>query len=133
MHKSIGILRCFTKWALLECDDQIGSVYRSLYSLEYFYLPKIQKPLWGSHISIVRGETVLSDRIKQEIDRLAVEYYYLPNMQSNGVHFYLPVICPILDDIRELFGLGPSCVNYHLSIGNIVDGTKEYTEPVRIF
>lgn len=128
--KSKGKLKLFTKWALLECDDEIGKMYRSLYSLEYFYKSKIQKPLWGTHISIIRGETLLSQEIKTELVDLAVEFYYIPEVKTNGIHFWLPVLCPILDDIRELFGLGASQVAYHLSIGNILDGS-EYIQPER--
>lgn len=128
LQKSLGKLRIFTKWALLECDDEIGKMYRSLYSLEYFYKPRIQKPLWGSHISIIRGETILDEGIKKELEDYTIEYYYLPRMGTNGVHFYLPVICPLLDSIRDLFGLNKSFVDYHLSIGNIVSNS-EYTIP----
>lgn len=119
LQKSSGKLKIFTKWSLLECDDQIGLMYRSLYKLEYFYREKIQKPLWGSHISIIRGETILDENIKRNLVDLSIEFFYIPEMQTNGCHFYLPVICPVLDDIRELFGLGPSVVNYHLSVGNL--------------
>lgn len=119
MNKSIGTLRVLTRWTLLECDDQIGAMYRSLYSLEYFYKPKIQKPLWGTHISIIRGEILLSQSTKAEINGIKIEYYYASRMGTNGCHFYLPVICPVLDDIREAFELDKSLVNYHLSIGNI--------------
>jgi len=115
--KSSGKLKLFNTWALLECDDQIGAMYRSLYSLEYFYRPRIQRPVWGSHISVIRGETLLNET-KNEIDGMTIEFVYLLDMQTNGCHFYMPVICPVLDDIRELFGCGKSIVNYHLSIGN---------------
>jgi hypothetical protein len=129
MNQSIGILRIFTKWALLECDDTIGAMYRSLYSLEYFYKPRINKPLWGSHVSIIRGEALLDTKVKDELNNLSIEYVYIPEMRTNGVHFWLPVICPILDTIRLEFGLPRSVVNYHLSIGNILQGSNELMEP----
>lgn len=131
MYPSIGTLRVFTKWTLLECDDNIGRMYRSLYSQEYFYKPTIQKPLWGTHISIIRGETILSNEIKKEIGGLGIQFYYIPNICTNGIHFWLPIICPVLDDIREAFGLGPSRVNYHMTIGNILASREgdDYIEP----
>lgn len=122
--KAKGKLKLFNKWSLLESDIEIARYYNNLYSLEYFYKPKIQIPLWGAHISVIRGETLLTP-VKDEIQGMEIQYYYIPKMQSNGIHFWLPVICPILDDIRELFGLGQSVVNYHLSIGNIANGTGE--------
>lgn len=124
MLKSSGKLKLFNKWVLLECDRSIAQYYCSLYSMEYFYKPKIQIPLWGAHISVVRGEILLS-QFKDEIQGMEIEFYYVNTMFTNGVHFWLPVICPILDDIRELFGLGRGYVNYHLSIGNIANGTGE--------
>lgn len=126
MYKGIGKLRCFTKWALLECDDELGKMYRSLYSLEYFYKPKIQKPLWGSHISIIRGEGILNEDIKTILPS-NIEYLYRSEMRTNGIHFWLPVCCPALDIIRDLFGLPHTLVDYHLSIGNIVE--SEYRTP----
>ncbi len=128
MLKSRGILRCFNTWVLLECDDQIGAMYRSLYSLEYFYKEKIQKPLWGTHISIIRGESILNERVKNDINGMSIEFYYSSRMHTNSCHFWLPVLCPLLDTIREEFVLGKSVVRYHLSIGNIRHNNKYYTE-----
>jgi len=123
MILSNGTLRIFNAWALLECDDNIGKMYRALYSLEYFYKPKIQKPLWGTHISIIRGETTdLQSKIGQ-VNGFAITFGYLPRMSTNGVHFYLPVICPLLDTIRLEAGLDKSCVSYHMSVGNICDSS----------
>lgn len=133
MVKSCGILQIFTTWALLECDDEIGKLYRSLYCLDYFYKPRIQKPLWGSHISIIRGETELDQKIAEEIKGRSIEFYYIPKMETNGCHFYLPVICPIFDTIRGEFGLGPSIVNYHLSIGNLRNDAKSNNRTCETF
>lgn len=124
LQKSSGKLKVFNTWALLECDDSIGQMYRSLYSLEYFYKPKIQKPVWGTHISVIRGEKELDSLLKKEIHNMEIEYFYIPVMRTNGIHFWLPVICPILDNIRIEFGLSKSIVDYHLSIGNIVSFFK---------
>lgn len=128
MIKSVGKLKIFTQWSLLECDDQIGAMYRSLYKLEFFYKPKIQKPLWGSHISIIRGEIMLDEHIKEQINGMSIQFFYIPNMASNGCHFYLPVICPILDSIRIEFGLNKSLCDYHLSIGNIKNDKVSFSE-----
>ena len=65
-RQSNGKLKIFTEWAMIECDDQIGAMYRSLYSLEYPYKPKIKRPFWGSHISVIRGECVLEESIKKK-------------------------------------------------------------------
>lgn len=119
LKKSKGLLKLIGSWTILLCDDNIGEMYRSLYSLEYFYKPKIQKPLWGSHISIVRGELCVLEKLKRELNGMKIEFYYIPEMETNGCHFYLPVLCPLLDDLRNELSLNKSIVNYHLSIGNI--------------
>lgn len=131
MIKSKGKLKLFNKWVLLECDRAIAQYYCSLYSMEYFYKPKIQIPLWGAHISVIRGEILLS-QLKEEIQGMEVEFYYIPQIESNGIHFWHRVVCPILDDIREAFGLGKGYVNYHLSIGNIANGTGNTSPEVFI-
>lgn len=43
------------------CDDEISKYYRHLYSKEYPYLNgertgKLTRPVWGTHISVIRGE-----------------------------------------------------------------------------
>lgn len=119
MYKTTGRLRMFTKWALLDCGRELAKYYCSLYNRELFYRPPLQPPLWGAHVSIIRGEIELCPLIKAELNDMEIEFYYIPQMMTNGCHFYLPVICPLLDDIRELFGLGQSVVSYHLSIGNL--------------
>ena len=101
--------------------------YRFLYKLEYFYKPRIQRPLWSSHISVIRGEIILDEYIKSQLQGLEIEFLYSSGVHSNGVHFWLKVICPILDDIRQEFGLSKSIVDYHLSIGNIVDPSGHTT------
>lgn len=130
MKLSKGKLKAFNKWVLLECDRAIAQYYCSLYSMEYFYKPKIQIPLWGAHISVIRGETVLRTDIKEQIEGMEIEFYYIPRTQTNGVHWWLSVICPILDDIRQEFGLSKSIVQYHLSIGNICDGSGNTTPEI---
>lgn len=118
-HLSRAKLVCYSHWSFLICDDEIGKLYRRLYSLEYFYLPKIQKPVLGSHITITRQEKIIPENVKSEIDGMEIEYGYFSKIETDGVHFWLRVICPMLDSIRDEFNFGKSLVPYHLSIGNI--------------
>jgi hypothetical protein len=115
----------FNRWVIAVVDDEIGRYYRSLYSLEYFYKPRINKPLWGTHCTIIRGEIVLPDWVKYEYHETELEIYYCNHMQTNGVHFWLPVRCEEFDYLRNELDIGPPTCAYHLSIGNICNGTGQ--------
>jgi hypothetical protein len=123
-HNGTGRLKIFNRWALLDCGREISKYYCSLYNSEFFYRPKLQQPLWGGHISIIRGETLLDSSLAEQLIDIEISYRYQTCMSSNGCHFYLPVLCPTLDSVREAFGLGPSLVAYHLSIGNLRNDTS---------
>lgn len=124
-HKSYGVLKAFNKWVLVECGRELANYYCSLYNREFFYRPRLNPPLCGAHISVIRGEAILSTTIKSLCENMSIEFRYQTEMQSNGIHYWLPVICPLLDDVREAFGLGPTPVGYHLSIGNCVEEIRK--------
>lgn len=117
----------FNRWVIATCDDEIGQYYRSLYTLEYFYKPRIQKPIWGSHVSVVRGECDIPENFKGIWNNTTVSLDYDNIMESNGVHFWLPVKCKLFNIMRAELGLGPPICDYHLSIGNICDGSGNTT------
>lgn len=127
-YELTGQLKLFDTWAIVICDDNIGAMYRSLYQLEYFYKPRINKPIWSSHISVIRGEKSLDETIRAALQDKAIKFEYTPGIITNGVHMWLNVICSELDEIRSQFNLDPSPIAYHLSIGNICNGSG-FTSP----
>src|SRR5208282_3785912 len=51
------------RWLVMMCDDEISKYYRHLYTMQYPYLNgektgKLTRPVWGTHLSIVRGEYI---------------------------------------------------------------------------
>lgn len=123
MVSSIGYLNIFTRWIILQCDSNIGKYYRNLYSLEYFYKPKIQKPLWDAHITIVRNECTINETFRNKYNQIAIKFEYETKIQTNGVHFWLPVYSVEIDQLRIELQLHKYTCPLHLSIGNIVNET----------
>jgi hypothetical protein len=96
-----------TQWAIVNCDPEIVEYY--IYWIKkHYWLEKLQKPKHGSHITTIRGESV-SDEIYNSIwtkyQNEEIEFEYTNEISTNGEHFWLPVHCNRLLDIREEMGL----------------------------
>lgn len=111
------------RWIVLMCDDEISRYYRHLYTKEYPYLNgdksgKLTRPVWGTHISIIRGEKVPKyDLWGLDANKL-VEFEYEAGVESNHEYYWLKVTCPYLLDLRQKYGLSrhPK-FGLHLTIG----------------
>ncbi|MEO6303505.1 MAG: hypothetical protein ABIP51_10040, partial [Bacteroidia bacterium] len=91
-------------WAMVMLDGDICLYY--LWWLEKRFGLKLQKPLWGPHISFIRGEeTGLWNLIKEKYNGKDINFIYDLNVKSNGKHWWLRVTCEELKDIREELGL----------------------------
>ena len=111
------------RWLVLMCDDEISKYYRHLYTFEYPYLHgersgKLTRPVWGTHISIIRGERIPNFKLWRLDENKIVEFEYEPGVKDNGEYYWLKVTCPYLEDLREKYGLSrhPQ-FGYHLTIG----------------
>lgn len=110
------------QWAVLMCDDEISRYYRHLFSLTYQALNgepagKLARPVWGAHISCIRGEQTshLPWRLKE---RQVFEFDYQLGVQSNREYYWLSVSCPALSELRLAYGLSPEPrFGFHLTIG----------------
>ena len=108
------------KWAILSCDDEIGRYYRHLFSIENKYLNgaypnRINRAVWGSHISFLRNEHPKDWGI--DANKI-IEFSYEPGVQTNGIYFWLRVSCPRLLDLRQKYGLPREPrFGLHLTIG----------------
>jgi hypothetical protein len=111
-------------WAILKCDEEIGKYYRQLYQKEHQtlnggYPLKLIQPIFGNHISYIRG----SDKISNEelwglSENEMVEFKYLPGVLDNGKYYWLKVICPFLSELRMKYNLAPEPkYGLHLTIG----------------
>jgi len=105
------------------CDDEISNYYRHLYTKQYPYLNgdrtgKLTRPVWGAHISVMRGERLPKPEIWRLDEGKIIEFNYEPGVIDNGEYYWLRVTCPYLQDLREKYGL-PRDPRFglHLTIG----------------
>lgn len=131
MYKSIGKLvysprthlASSERWLVLMADDEISKYYRHLYTLQYPYLNaerygKLTRPVWGTHISVIRGEKVPNFHLWGLANNELVEFEYEPGVQDNKEYYWLKVKCKYLEKIRKEYGLSPHPrFGYHLTIG----------------
>lgn len=111
------------KWLVLMCDDEISSYYRHLFTKEYPYLNgerigKLTRPVWGTHISIIRGERIPNQKIWGKDANKIVEFEYEPGVLDNQEYYWLKAKCDYLSQLREAYGLNPEPrFGFHLTIG----------------
>lgn len=79
---------------------------------------KLTRPVWGAHISIIRGEVVPNNKLWRLDDGKLVEFEYDAGVQNNAEYFWLKTTCPYLLDLREKYGLSREPrFGLHLTIG----------------
>lgn len=111
------------RWLVMMCDDEISKYYRHLYSKEYPYLNsgrgiKLTRPVWGTHISIIRGEFIPNFKLWRQDNNKIVEFDYEAGVKDNGEYYWLKATCPFLGDLREKYGLSREPrFGFHLTIG----------------
>ena len=107
-------------WALLHCDDEIAKYYSfqlNKYGIEVY--PN-DKSLWGTHISILKGEPVLLPKNWGKYQDFEVEFYYNHLIRfDNGKHAWVDIYSEDFSKIREELGFPPKYW-YHLTIGRLV-------------
>ncbi len=111
------------RWLVLMCDDEISKYYRHLYTIAYPYLNgerkgKLTRPVWGTHISVIRGERVPNHKLWRLNENKIIEFNYEAGVLDNGEYYWLKVVCPELEDLRAQYGLSryPK-FGFHLTIG----------------
>jgi hypothetical protein len=106
------------RWLVLMCDDAISEYYRSMFYRQFPYLGKLTRPVWGAHISIIRGERVPNSNLWRLDENKIVEFEYEPGVVDNGEYYWLKVHCSRLEEIRMLYGLNSQPnFGFHLTIG----------------
>jgi len=109
-----------TKWLIVSCDDEICKYYSYLYSKEFPWLNKINRCIWGSHISIIRNEFVPNHHLWGLDGNKIIEFEYEAGVKDNGEFYWLSVKCEYLCELRIKYGLSPyPKYGYHLTIGRI--------------
>ncbi len=118
-------------WCVADVDDEICRYYR--WWVWNRYMITLQKPAWGGHISIVRGEYI-RERFQPLWKKRAgqkIEFEYSHNVRFTGdttggdrpdTFWFVDVWCPTFNDIRKELGLdwkypdGP-LFKFHITVG----------------
>jgi hypothetical protein len=111
------------RWLVVMCDDEISSYYRHLFTKDYPYLNgerigKLTRPVWGTHISVIRGEKNINQKLWGLDANKVIEFEYEGGVLDNGEYYWLKVKCDYLCELREKYGLyREPRFGLHLTIG----------------
>jgi hypothetical protein len=106
-------------WLIVDCDPELGRYLRHQFLLGHRRTRALQSPLWGPHISVIRGEVPPNVAAWKRLDGATVEFDYDPMVCETEGFVWCPVSCVQALSIREELGLArePSPA-LHLTIGN---------------
>lgn len=102
-------------WCIADVDDEICRYYR--WWVWNRYMITLQKPSWGGHISIVRGEHIRNKFKPLWKSRAGktVNFEYSHDVTTkDGVFWYIDVVCLEFNQIRKELGL-----DWHYADGGI--------------
>ena len=105
------------KWLVLMCDDGISEYYRHLFYKEYPWKGKLTRPVWGAHISVIRGEYT-DPKLWQLDSGKIIDFEYEDGVLDNEEYYWLKVRSNYLSNLREKYGLSREPkFGFHLTIG----------------
>ena len=123
------ILDCGLGWSLLYehwMQKQAGGRWvRDRHGKLQYQNARLQRPLWGNHISMIRGEEPRQNEAAWDhLDGRVVEFRFNPdlgfNQSGDRVYWWLDVECSEIGDLRESFGLDRDPeFPLHLTLGTI--------------
>lgn len=97
----------------------------------------LQKPAWGSHVSVVRGEEPVNKDLWKKYDNEVITIEYDPDVRTNSDHWWLRVTSERMFDIREELGLiRKHELSLHLTLGRPIprhEVVSEYFHKVYSF
>jgi len=105
-------------WIIVECPKDILDYYHYWISRKS-KLP-INKPLFGAHVSVVRGEEppLEHQNLWRKYHEKEVTFHYSHQVDQNDEYWWVNVECPFLNELREELGLNPHVeFGFHLTIG----------------
>lgn len=110
-------------WAIL--NSEIGIIDYYAWWVEKIFGYKLQKPKHGTHITVIREEEInehLYDSLWEKDQNKEIIFEYSNKIETNGEHFWIPIKCDILLDIRENMGLCRKPIfSLHMTIGRLKD------------
>lgn len=115
-------------WLVIDCQDDISEYYRHVIHIESYKTLKLQKPYWGSHITVIRNEEPPNQELWKKYDGQEIVFKYGNHIGTNysperwKSFWWLDSRCEWALDIREELGLRREPYpQFHLTIGNITD------------
>lgn len=113
------------KWLVLMCDDEISKYYRCLFNREYPWKGKLTRPVWGTHVSVIRGEFIPNFKLWGLDANKIVEFEYDGGVIDNGEYYWLKAYCPYLSEVRLKYGLSKEPrFGFHLTIGRTTENVR---------
>ena len=110
------------KWLVLMCDDEISQYYRCLFTREFPCKGKLTRPVWGAHLSVIRGEYIPNLKLWGLDANKLVEFEYEGGVIDNGEYYWLKAKCPALSDLRAQYGINREPkFGFHLTIGRTTE------------
>lgn len=112
-------------WLIIDCDPDLGRFLRHLFAVGYHRTRSLQPPLWGPHISVVRGEEPPDPAAWGRLDGATVAFEYDSVLRETEGFVWCPVECPEALAVRETLGL-LRCPDppLHLTVGNCIEGPR---------
>jgi hypothetical protein len=107
-------------WLLMECCPDIINYYKQMIEREMNI--KLNKPMWGSHVSIIRGEEPINDlkQIWGYNEGMIVPFKCI-KLDYNEDYWWLDVESDMIFDIRSSYGLQERPrFGLHLTIGKVI-------------
>ena len=108
-------------WVIVECPKDIIDYYHHWVLKEEQV--KLNKPLFGAHISVIRGEEPpeAKQKLWRELHEQEVEFTYSHEVENDGEYYWLRVECKALNELRNQLGLSEEVqFGFHLTIGRLV-------------
>ena len=105
-------------WLILRCDSSILNYYS--YWANKQYNVHISKPVWGAHISIVRGEIPNNLHRWWKYNGQKLNFKYSNEIEFHSRYFLIPVFSDKFTLIRTELGLSEKPIApFHMSLGKI--------------
>lgn len=113
-------------WAILKTDEEIIRYYQK--QLKELFDLRFEKTVWGSHISVIRGEEPKNKDKWAKHTKSQIPFNYSNRIYRKHYFFCVDVTSVELEDIRVELGL-PKLpkTGFHLTIGRI---DKKYMQEV---
>lgn len=111
-------------WMIATCEGDLTEYYAWFVKQRTGIM--IQRPAWGAHISVIRGEEPPNKELWGKHQGKEITVIYDPDVRTNGEHWWMRVHSADLLDIREEIGLPKfGMFNLHLTIGRPIPRHEE--------